>query len=465
LKDVFLILNNVDENKESTNEIMSKIKKIRIIYIQLSIIIVFNITITFLFAQDNNITKDTVSYKTNLEEGSQNNVGEDYLRSKVCENQSAWLYSINKDKKVIIIPPNSECTIKEYFNDNQTAIMAKESALMKFAMEAARYAGQICGGFQKHEDGELIKDVYLKAYMQMVNPQGKIFDRGIGNTGDKWWVKVRVQARIEKVGLEEIVKNLVDRITNNESEKQELLAEVAYYKKFPELFKQAANELKMIKGDYKALNKKYRKLEKSFNNYKDLQDWNMSIRNNKIEPQDLKYYEKSTNPIVRKRSTKLQTENFINENRLKEAIYHINYLIKTGEETALLYNQLGLALWLAENKYGEAEMAFRKALDLKPEKKLKKEIFYNLSTVLGLQTKFQEGLDMLNLFNNSEPLDKDGKILRASLLSRHSQKLICKDLKEACGDNKSGDCISWKRALQNGDCYEWGVPGLDQYIK
>nr|VFJ96185.1 MAG: hypothetical protein BECKH772A_GA0070896_101004 [Candidatus Kentron sp. H]VFJ96979.1 MAG: hypothetical protein BECKH772B_GA0070898_101024 [Candidatus Kentron sp. H]VFK02655.1 MAG: hypothetical protein BECKH772C_GA0070978_100984 [Candidatus Kentron sp. H] len=57
-------------------------------------------------------------------------------------------------------------------------------------------------------------------------------------------------------------------------------------------------------------------------------------------------------------------------------------------------------------------------------------------------------------------IDKEGQVLRAVLRSRVAQCKVCKDLRDACGEEQvaSDACAGWRMALERGDCRKDAPP-------
>lgn len=150
-----------------------------------------------------------------------------------------------------------------------------------------------------------------------------------------------------------------------------------------------------------------------------------------------------------------------NKHRLKEFINYATIEVRQGRATPNLYNRLGVAIWLSRGNLLDAQNYFEKALkhSALKDSNLKRNVTYNLATVLGHQGKYTEALNYLNEAEKSFTLDPAGRVLRAALRSRESQVLICNDLRLACGNGGNKRfCDNWKRAKEIGDCSETVTP-------
>jgi tetratricopeptide (TPR) repeat protein len=422
-------------------------------------IILYIILLTMFFISCNNVLAEKLDNNFTLNIKNKNDSNDDNL----CEGNNIWKHTpATKDTDEILLPSKENyCTVKEYFDDSFSADMAHTNAIKRFSEEAARKALEYCGvgiaNISKIENGKLVDDVILAAYMNHAHPNyDKLIERGFDMTKKLWWIKVDLNAKIKCLEWAKVVQDFVETVTKNEQEKQYLMDEVMYYKSYKKLYHMKERELS--------------ELLKKHKEYKEQIKWNSFYKNSgkmSIEEQEeeLKNLTSSSNPIVIAKSRKRKAQLYINKNRLLEAINAIHeYLNATKEREPVLLNKLGMAYWIAHNNLGKAEDIFKEALKEKPKNELQRNITYNLATVLGLQGKHTEGIKELNKLKK---LDKDGLVLRATLTSRNSLVLICKDLCNAC---KSGNCKNWNRALQKGDCFEKGdcsknaTPPIDEDI-
>jgi tetratricopeptide (TPR) repeat protein len=174
----------------------------------------------------------------------------------------------------------------------------------------------------------------------------------------------------------------------------------------------------------------------------------------------------SSNEQVRALCNRKRIKFFEDKHRLKEFIDYATIEVKQGRATPNLYNKLGVAIWLSHGSLLDAQNYFEKALKhpaLK-DRDLKRNITYNLATVLGHQGQYTKAVNYLTEAEKSFTLDPAGRVLRAALRSRESQALVCKDLRLACGnDGNKRFCDNWERAKEIGDCSETVTP-LDEDI-
>jgi len=361
-----------------------------------------------------------------------------------CENMRQWNFAPNKKTEFINVPPSNACIIKQAFNDFSSAEAAKNIAISRFSSWAASYSGHICGGISKIKDGELILSIWLNAYLKTIHPTANIIDRGYDKVDSKWWIKVSLAAKIKSANLQEAINKLIKNISSSEKKIQELKEE---------------NEILKKMYDHALLSN--RELLESNQNFEDYIEWNkfeqqFSILSSDIKEEKLELFCNSTSTVVQKKCAQLKAEYYLDKYRYEDALKVLHFLIQKGEATASIHNKLGIVYWKTKRGYNIAENQFKKALALKPDSDLKKTIIYNLASVIGLQHRFKDALDVLNKYDDEFYLDNQGKVLRAALQSKYSQELVCKDLKDACGDNKKGICENWNKALKEGDCLESG---------
>jgi len=358
-----------------------------------------------------------------------------------CENIPHWYISQTSD--IVYYPPNKKkCVLRESFKDANSAEFALYEAKRKFIKAASEYSGKAFMSYELVEDGELTEEINISFCMNEINAKCSIIERKINKMKPEypWNVVVECQARVNKKQYKKYVKELAEKALNNSLTRYDL-------KKGSEYINTS------LKNE--SIHRKER-----LNNYEELRDYfdwvefdKNSLNANKESEFRLNYFTKSSNPIVNRQSNIKQTKYLIDKYNIEEAIDKIKMLINRGEDTAELRNKLGVAYWKAAYTLSLAEAEFKKALELNPSNDLKRQILYNLSTVLGMQGKYKESLNLLENYSN---IDKDGRILRSTIRSRLSQQLICNDLKEACGNDKSGICQNWNNALLNGDCLESG---------
>ena len=423
-------------------------------------IILIYLLVNVTFAENKKVNKDQslTNPKSKIKIDKKYVLTNDYMLTE-CEGNEKWMFqSSNNNDEQILIPPNGgTCIMKKSYDDDMSADMAMQDLERKLTELAARYSGNFLGGYEEIEDGELVKAVYIKAYMKIVNPYIKIYERGMNynknrniNMYQPWYIKVEFKARINKMDFNTVVKELVNEVTNNKMIIDDLKKEIYYLQTELKTRKYNENQMSRIKSNNKNLLRKYQELKDYFDWYK-FNRINADI-NSLSHEQKLKQFTNSTNPIVKKESRIKHSKYIIDKYNIKNTINTLISLLNS-EDSAFYRNKLGVAYWKAEYGLHMAEEEFRKALKLNPDKDLNRKIIYNLATVLGIQGKFNESLTLLDAL---EDINKEGKILRSTIRSRYTQKLVCQDLREACGNNKGGICQNWELALTQGDCLETG---------
>jgi len=366
---------------------------------------------------------------------------QDNYISTDCENISNWYISEPTD--FIYYPPNKKtCRIRESFKDESSADIALCEAKRKFIKAVSEYSGKTLVSLQIVEDGELTKDINYSFSVEEINTDCKIVERNVNAKQSEipWNIVVECKARVDKRKYKDYVEKLTREALNNPLLRYDLKKGRDYVNT-------------PITG--KTIDR--REIFSRYEELRDYFDWvefdKQFVKVNEKNEVKLDIFTKSSNPIVNRQSTVKQAKYQIKKFKIKEVIEKIKMLINRGEDSAELRNKLGVAYWKGGYSLSLAETEFKKSLEFKPGYDLKRKILYNLSTVLGMQGKYKESLALLE---NYKDIDKDGRILRSTIRSRLSQFLICKDLKEACGNDKKGICQNWSNALLKGDCLESG---------
>ncbi len=380
-----------------------------------------------------------------------------------CGGTDVWTTEPNENRDIVLVPPDgSRCVVRQYFQDNTSADTARAQAKMRFAEWVSDYCGHAFLGIHQFRDGALIRDASLIAFMNKVHPDGgDVSARGFV-PGKGWWIDVPISAKIQKVQFEKYVNQLAMDMRKDKKKLKEVTAELEVYRDLlsaSETFLESAEgELVKEKGKSDRLAAELKTLRaqaelKSIQYVQQISDQD-EIAETPEDVRRLKEISELAGPVAQRRIDKILRDVYSKKQQYEELINTASRLIDDPMAGAdwKVYTARGVALWKSRDRFADAELDFKKALELGPPEKDLHIVVNNLAVVLAKQQdmqKLKEALDLIDDFEHRRPLERDLFDTRAVIRSRWSQAMNCRDLQRACG---LGNCANFKAAQSRGDC-------------
>ena len=380
-----------------------------------------------------------------------------------AEKGNKWDYAPNENKETVTIPPGDQhCVIRREFSHDTSAMEEQNKAKVLFASWVSDYCGHIISGLDKVENGKLIISVAISAYMEKVQPFSVITDGGYDNTTKKWWIKVSLKATVNELEYKKVVNEMVKSILQYESKIADLKSDNDSLRLLLAL-KDAQNE--NAKRELELARDKYEDLSKLFEHKVEMAKKGSNASDDDIRNLN-QIAEHSESTTARLLSQDEVSKYHVRKKNYTEAISILTERTRNEQNNYHLYHLLGMAYWEGYDKYQQAEVNFKKALDIlnehlrssdEKQKQELRDITYNYATVLGLMNtkeKYRQAIKVLDDYESRvRKIDETGLLLRAVLRSRFAQYGICKDLEKACN---LGECKDWERAVRKGDCFANG---------